>query len=214
MVAWALGMVGLLLGCLPPGFTLQDAGAVRLDPAVSVVAVQEDYAIRGLKSHALLQQMRELGPRESGRRHHAYTRFRLRWTHDPQPVSRAVDSSQVGCRSGQPQITLFLLTVAPRWLDQAQAPPSLQAVWDRFLAATQEHEEGHRNLCMRAAQSLLQRLRSLQPAGDCSQLQTQAQKAAAQALSDLAARQSAYDRLTDHGLRQGTDVLQRTANND
>lgn len=214
MVALALGMVGLLLGCLPPGFTLKDAGPVRLDPAVSVVAVQEDYAIRGLKSHALLQQMRELGPRELGRRHHAYTRFRLRWTHDPQPVSPAVDSSQAGCRVGQPQIALFLLTVAPRWLDQAQAPASLQAVWDRFLAATQEHEEGHRNLCMRAAQSLLERLRSLQPAGDCLQLQKQAQKVAAQALSDLAARQRAYDRLTDHGLRQGTDALQRIANNE
>ena len=207
-IALVFCLVGLQSGCLPPGFTLQEAGPIPLDPAVSVVTVQEDYAIAGRDRPQLLRQMRERGPRDSGGRHHAYTRWRLRWTHDPQPVGSNAPLAS-GCRPGQPQITLFLLTVAPRWVDVEQAAPSLRSTWARFLEATQQHEEGHRNLCMRAAQSLLDRLRSLSPAEDCSRLQQQAQQVAAQVLDDLLARQRAYDRLTDHGMRQGTDLLQR-----
>lgn len=148
--------------------------------------------------------MLTLGPRDETGRHHAYTRFRLAWNHNPQPTATA-------CRPGQPEVTLLTLTVLPQWQDLAQGAAPLQARWQQFLAATEQHELGHVHLCIRAANSLSAQLAGLPPRPDCAALQADAERLAATILRALGQKHAEYDRQTEHGVRQGghltTDLL-------
>ena len=179
------------------------AGPAPAAPAVplQIAEQQHRYRVDASEWAALRRQVDAGRPRSrDGRPSHGLlvvdltTRYRL------QPVAD-------GCRLEVPQVELALAMWLPEW--QPAEPPSeaLRSAWDSMLAGLAEHEQGHRDHAVQAAEELAARIAALPPlAKDCNSLRRSLLGLRMSAMSRLAMRDAAYDRRTEHGQRQGAEL--------
>ncbi len=106
-------------------------------------------------------------------------------------------------RMSRVDLTFTLSIEMPVWTRYASRPEAERREWDRFYRALLEHERGHIAIFRREAQPAYVRLLAATAATIDSLLDQETQRI--QRLSD------AYDRQTNHGLRQnsphGTTVI-------
>ncbi|MFO0546978.1 MAG: DUF922 domain-containing protein [Polyangiaceae bacterium] len=125
------------------------------------------------------------GPVRGGRRYAAFTDWRVHYT--------------FGAAVGAELVTVDVVIHMPRWLETRAAPASLRERWQRYLDALEEHEAGHKAIAVRAANTILTRLRQLGPGGERVAL---GRALAEEILEDARREELTYDLVTDHG---GTD---------
>ncbi len=165
------------------------------EPAVKVDT--RHYDIHGDSAAELRQQMSRLGPPDrDGRRYDAYTKWYVAWHF----TYREVGGS---CRIERVTTSVDVTYTLPRWRAPRTATPELRAHWDRYLAALQAHEHGHRDFGVHSAREVEQQLQSLPAHGSCRELEAAANAAGHRVLDKFRARELAYDRDTRHGATQG-----------
>lgn len=101
------------------------------------------------------------------------------------------------------RVTLTIETHLPEWVRSGPVSPTLMEQWREFLKATEQHENGHRNIALHTAVAIAQSL-----AGEhglvCGELGELA-NASARAQWELGNRhQLTYDAATRHGETQGS----------
>jgi predicted secreted Zn-dependent protease len=167
-------------------------------PGVNVVEQRTHYDVDAVKLRAL---RRQLAARPRGA--------------DPggQPVGRTTQRLETrytlvmgpdGCRLRDLSLQLHITIHLPRWRPKGRRPEELGRRWETMLAALTRHEEGHRDNAVWAALGLQRRLSSLGLAPDCLVLERTAQRERFKMELRYAQRDQAYDRRTDHGVRQGS----------
>ena len=109
---------------------------------------------------------------------------------------------------GRCVIENFTVTVGaaidfPRWTNRKTASADLQGGWDRFAAALRLHEDGHKDIGVRAANDLANRLRALPPERNCAVLDQKVTELGERVLAQYQSSDQAYDRSTDNGATQG-----------
>lgn len=108
-------------------------------------------------------------------------------------------SSPERCAIGEVVVESEIDLHLPRWQPAGTPQPALQQRWEWLSAALVEHEQGHRENAVWAAGELRQRLQALPAASDCRTLERTARRVREAVVSELRARDAAYDARTDYG---------------
>jgi len=90
----------------------------------------------------------------------------------------------------------------PRWMDEAQAEPSVREVANAFVQSVAAHEEDHVRIHVASGQEMVQSLRAIEPARSCEEIQAQAQQRADTIQLRSFQRQVDYDRRTSGRFRR------------
>lgn len=85
-------------------------------------------------------------------------------------------------------VTVSIRYTLPKWPGKDSAPPELRAKWERMITKLREHEEGHGRHGLKAAEEIRATKCRKDPSG---------------IVRKWAAQDGIYDRLTDHGRREG-----------
>ncbi len=181
--------LALLLVCAP-----------LIATAVSPSFAVDYYPIAGATARALRAEMNRLGPTNEAGRNDGITHWDIQWRHD-------YDRNAGGCTAVNVRVTLAVRMTMPRWTPPANAPRALIVTWQQFVDALRKHEDGHYKLSIEAADEVERVLRVNRTASDCKRLEARLNVAGKEVLEDLRRRHARYDRDTDSGRKQGTNVL-------
>jgi predicted secreted Zn-dependent protease len=153
------------------------------------------YEVEGDSPGALAVALRQRGPRARGKRFFAMTAWKVnaeyRWRERP-----------TACAIGDLTVRVAVQMHLPRWRRPRRASPSLDGAWGRFLAALDQHEQGHRALAEEAAEAIRRRLAPLQ-ATTCERVEARAHREMRSLLDEYERHNLAYDEATGHGRTQG-----------
>jgi predicted secreted Zn-dependent protease len=190
----------LLAGCAPALRSAVPPAALPAtdDPALTVTAEAAWYAARGPTPEALARALTRATPYRDpeGAPFHAGTDWTLRW-------GWATEARAAGCQIVSPRVHVDLTLTLPLWRPPPEPDPDLAAAWQRYTAALWEHELGHVDRAVGAADALLHQLRALPAGPDCLAAERAARALAADAVELLREEQRVYDAATGHGSTQG-----------
>ncbi len=171
------------------------AGFAHARPSVSIRHTY--YSISGATSHDLRAQMEKAGPEAKSKGEgDASTKWGVRWRFGLQKVSG-------GCRIHDVTTSVNVTFIMPRWKNAAKVSPELRERWQNNMKALQNHEDGHRDLGIKAAQEIESVLSGLGPMRSCSEMERTANATANEILNSYKKKEEYYDILTIHGKTQG-----------
>jgi predicted secreted Zn-dependent protease len=156
----------------------------------------EYYDVHGRTAAELHADMRRLGPKIADSSFVGETRSPMRWTWKTESGGGAF------CSIKDVKITVTSAILLPRWTPPADAEAGLPAEWERFVAALETHEAGHKEIAAKTAHDIAQQLKGLSTS--CSLINTRASDLGRETLDRGNAQQKAYDYETRHGATQGT----------
>ena len=176
--------------------------AVAAAPAIADVNVDDRiafYRVEGSNTRELWAQIHQFGPpdADTGKRYAAYTKWHVVWTY-------RFRSNSTGCRLEDIAVSDSTVTTLPQWVNEDRMDASLRSRWDQFVAKLREHEAGHRQNGLLAAQAVRDILANAPPQPDCHALDAQASAAAHDAIRRSNQADRDYDARTEHGVTQGT----------
>jgi predicted secreted Zn-dependent protease len=163
------------------------------------VHVNEDtvwYSVKGLNMEQIARALGTVSRGSSDSDYVGATRASLRWEFAQRRVGDTCAISDV-------IVTLEIETRLPRWQRPPGASDVLARQWATFLAATEHHENGHRNIALHTAAAIAHALTD-EHGLPCAELD-QLANASAHVQWDLGNQhQLAYDAATIHGETQGS----------
>lgn len=155
------------------------------------------YEIEGRSLSELKRALSTLGPvGKDGVRHHGYTKWQVSWrfkTEASGNTCRVTDLSTIV----QSTITL------PQWRPPEDAPVALVERWKRYRHALEEHEMGHHQFAVAAADHVAQQLHALRVSSGCADLARELNERGKAIVEQQAQLEMEYDRHTKHGVTQG-----------
>jgi predicted secreted Zn-dependent protease len=153
--------------------------------------------VTGNSKRELVEALDRLSvPDETGKRFYGHTHWELRWNYN-------VASEGAECRVTTVTATLDMTMSLPRWDPPRNANPALVRTWNAFVAGLREHEEGHRDIALAAAQEITRRIEAEPPAANCAKLKRTVGIRANSLLDEYREKGRRYDKSTDHGRTQG-----------
>lgn len=180
-------MLLVLFSCL--------ADFAHAKPSVSIRHTY--YPVSGVTSHELRAQMDKKGPGAGGKtRGDARTKWMVNWGFGLKQVSE-------GCRIHNVSTSVKVAFIMPRWKNAAKGSPELRERWQNYMKALQNHEDGHRDFGIKAAQEIESVLSGLGPRRSCREMERTANAAASDTLNSYIKKEEYYDILTIHGMTQG-----------
>ena len=124
----------------------------------------EYYEIRGETAEELRQAMNAQGiVWRDGKTYHAFTSWNVAWTFDRRPGRK-------GCYVDSVRTVVKVSHRFPRWKDRLFAPLDLQEKWNAYMKALKEHENGHKDIALRAASDIESSLTNLDPSPNCEKI--------------------------------------------
>ncbi|UCB53724.1 MAG: DUF922 domain-containing protein [Thiotrichales bacterium] len=131
-----------------------------------------------------------------GKKHVAFTKWNISWRFWWYDSNETCDISKV-------ETELDVTYTLPR-LDRSVAiPDQVIARWEDYFAALFDHEQGHKDIGLKAAHEIQNKLASMAPRKTCRQLELDANEIARNVIDRYVRFEKAYDRSTSHGLNTG-----------
>jgi len=161
------------------------------------------YDVHGRTYAELHAEMRRLGPKNNGTSFVGETRSPMTWSWRAETIAGG------SCTLRDVRVSVNAEILLPRWTPPADADTSVVTEWNRFIAALETHEAGHKDISAKAGRDIKDQLRAL--TGLCSQVSMRANDIAHQIIDRASAEQARYDAETQHGLTQGTGFGPRNA---
>jgi predicted secreted Zn-dependent protease len=167
------------------------------NPSVSVKTVY--YQINGSTAKQLRTQMNQFGPliKNENRRYDGMTNWFVRWSY------RYSDTNG-SCTINSVNVSTEVIFTLPKWNIPRNVSSSLIASWNKYLAALQVHENGHKNNGIAAGNEILRTLKTLPASSSCPLLEKTANSTSQSIIKRYNQEDIRYDRNTKHGLTQGT----------
>lgn len=157
----------------------------------------ERYAIEGSTPSELRREMNVKRPHTSdGRRFDGRTRWYVSWRYRYRKTGSA-------CAIAAVNTSLKVTITLPQWSNESDADRTTRQHWARYLAALEQHEQGHRRHGVDAANEIDAAIASMPPAGNCDALGSGANLLGKSVLQKFSQRDLDYDRDTRHGATQG-----------
>jgi predicted secreted Zn-dependent protease len=157
----------------------------------------EYYEIRGRSEKELRCQMCRNGCLfRDGSKYDSLTtwRWKMAYGYDRIPGSCAADSFTV---------TLEISYRYPKWMNSQEAPRPLVEKWDAYLENLVTHENGHRDMAVKATKDLSRAIADLPPAVSCADLDRELRSLSHERMEKLNEEEEHYDVTTLHGKTQG-----------
>lgn len=168
--------------------------ALPAQAAVDVNEQVERYAISGSTPADLRREMDAKGPLgPGGRRFDGYTRWYVSWNY-------RYNSKGGLCAIASVTTSVKLTMTLPRWSNENSA---LREQWTGYVAALEQHEQGHRRHGIDAANEIDRAIAAMPSAGNCDTLGANANALGTSILRKYNQLDLDYDRDTRHGAAQG-----------
>ncbi|MBF0531316.1 MAG: DUF922 domain-containing Zn-dependent protease [Deltaproteobacteria bacterium] len=165
--------------------------SAKVIPAETRITEQTQYySIQGLTSNDLYTEMRQHGPDGFS----ANTSWKIR-----DHYKTRVDGS--GCAIPPVTVSVNITYTMPEWVNKSQASPALQKRWDQYLNRLTVHENGHRDIAVKNAHLIDQKLFGLK-ASSCGALEDRSKRIADEIFDKTKNENAEYDRVTQHGRTQ------------
>jgi predicted secreted Zn-dependent protease len=159
------------------------------------------YYIDGPSATVLAAQLDQNGPVGADGVHYAgKTRWDIQWKFKHEQKGTACSMTEVAVAVGIAQ-------TMPKWRGQEKGASGLKALWTKFIAALQRHEDGHKENGLKAGREIEAAVLGIKPASNCEDLAAAANAAADAIVTKYRTLDEAYDRKTDHGRNQGATLL-------
>ncbi len=157
-----------------------------LNPNVNVNFRFYDLEASGLME--LFQKIRMVGPAgKPGNKAAAKASYKMNW-------QMAMEKTSSLCRIGDATVDIDIEIVVPRWLDVDEQSEKSQGHWQIYLGALLDHESGHKDIVVAAADKLITYIRFQSPTSSCSQLQKKVDQYGFRLLNDAKQKSVQYDR--------------------
>jgi predicted secreted Zn-dependent protease len=166
-------------------------GSASVNPDASLAT--EYYEIRGITYPELLASIKARGPEGWWGTAQTAITFQLATRNTPE-----------GCAVQSVRASAASKVRLPRWANRHEAPAKLQQLWDGNFRSLELHERGHVEISLAGARDLERVIMQLPPQASCALLQGEAGKQQRAIRVRTQERQVAYDRDTNHGLKQWT----------
>jgi predicted secreted Zn-dependent protease len=157
-------------------------------PEISLNIITNYYNIQGLTENDLRRQMNTFGPTDSYGRYDAYTKWDITWTKT--------------C-NGLPSVGVKIVFTYPQWLKPDNPDSNLESKWTRYIEALKNHESGHRDIAIRAAQEIMDTLYNLAKTNNCIEQSQRVTTLGNNIIDKYKQEEIKYDNLTNHGNSQG-----------
>jgi predicted secreted Zn-dependent protease len=157
----------------------------------------EHYAISGSTTADLRQEMNNRGPQGAGgRRFDGYTHWYVSWRYQ-------YNNTGSGCAIASVTTSVKVTMTLPRWSNEGSANSATRQQWARYLAALEQHEQGHRRHGVEAANEIDVAIAALPSAASCDALSATANALGKSIIQKYVQRDVDFDRDTRHGITQG-----------
>jgi predicted secreted Zn-dependent protease len=179
----------LLLGCIIlPAQT-------QAEPEISISKIY--YTIEGNSADAILADIHRKTPvKHNGKQHSARTDWHVSWQFWWYGNGNSCEISKVTTR-------LDVVYTLPRLKISSSMPEELLARWETFDTALFSHEQGHKDLGVRAANEIENRITAMGARDSCSRLEGDANRIARDVIEEYGRLEKEYDRTTNHGINTG-----------
>lgn len=164
------------------------------DPELAYDVTEEFYPVRGRTIRELAAQADQA---EDGWT--AFTDWRTEWRY------QWLDSG-TSCELAGGDVELTARITYPRWRPPDDAASSAVARWDRFMENLVTHELGHVTIALQAAAAIDDHFDSGSTEATCDELERATDDVAKQLHDRFERLNVRYDRVTEHGLAQGTQL--------
>lgn len=151
------------------------------------------YKVTGKTEEEIDASMDRRGPPG---RFHAVTHHDVSWKfwwHD----------SSRGCKIFMVGTTVEIEFVLPRLQNKATLSPKLKRDWDRFYEALTRHENRHAENVVAGAREIERKIVAMGSRNTCAQLEVDANRIGKRVSAKSRSLNKAYDRKTNHGMREG-----------
>jgi len=165
--------------------------------AVSITDHVDRYVVEGGALAEVRREMNAKGPLGSdGRRYSGYTAWYVSWNYRYRKYTG-------GCAIASVTTTVRVTITLPQWRNEGGADSTERQHWARYLAALEQHEHGHRQNGIDAANEIDLTIAAMPPHGSCDALGAAANAAGTRIIKKYNQRDLDYDRDTRHGASQG-----------
>lgn len=165
-------------------------------PTVSIETVY--YDVGGKTPAEIRRQLNKHRPApegEGGESYDARAEWDIGWSYT---YERAADR----CTVSSAEVDLRVTYTLPRWTGADTAKSAMLDRWNRYMAALQRHEEGHKDIAVRTAEKVQQAIET-SPAFPCDGIAAGLRARVDEVLKVARQAQVEYDRITRHGETQG-----------
>ncbi len=155
------------------------------------------YRVEGNTVENLWADVLTKSPLEhNGNKHVAYTRWQVNWQFWWQNNGNTCAINKVKTR-------LDVTYTLPRLEHAPSVPDTVAERWEKYYAALFDHEQGHKDLGVKAAHEIEDRILNMGSRDTCTQLKLDANKLAKNVIDRYSQIEKEYDRSTNHGLNTG-----------
>ena len=140
--------------------------------------------------------MKQSPVRQNGKTHVAYTKWHVDWKF------WWFDKGET-CEINKVSTSLDITYTLPRLEQSATIPDSLLNRWQSYYSALLRHEQGHKNLGIKAAEEIEREIAAMGARPDCEQLERDANDTGNRIIKKYSKIEKQYDQSTNHGLNTG-----------
>ncbi len=172
--------------------------AFKFAVAAPAVSIQTSYySVSGSDTNSLYQSLQQNGPiGESGKRYHAVTRWKANWSY-------AWREAANWCHLDKVEVSVDIEYLLPKLKEADTKPEKFRADWETYFLALFKHEQQHKDYGVQAAVELEKNLLAVNSQQSCSSLKNKMADTAQKVLDKYDRLEKEFDRVTDHGLKQG-----------
>lgn len=154
------------------------------------------YQVTGSSALDLRESINRLRPKDdNGEGFDGFTRWKVRWRY-------RYELGDDGCAASAVATFVDIETTLPKWSSRT-AGAALAKQWNDYAQALRDHERGHADIAVRAAEAIQQQVSALPPTSTCLALEESIERRAAQLLERYRDEEAGYDTRTRHGATQG-----------
>jgi predicted secreted Zn-dependent protease len=134
--------------------------------------------------------------RQHGKLHVAYTKWHVNWRF------WWLDEGDT-CKISKVDTRLDIIYTLPRLEQSSFIPDTLLSRWQNYYSALFEHEQGHRDFGIRAAEEIENDIAAMGARPSCKQLEHDANEIGERVVRKYSLIEKDYDQSTNHGLSTG-----------
>ncbi|MCE2571633.1 DUF922 domain-containing protein [Motilimonas eburnea] len=146
------------------------------------------YDLEAQSMYELFQKIRIVGPAgQAGNKAAGKASYNMNW-------QLAFEQKGNQCRVGDAGVDIEIDIVVPRWLNVDEQSEKAQAQWQIYLGGLLDHESGHKDIVVNAAEQLIESIKVAPTNLNCAQLQQRVDKAGYRYLAKAKVESSDYDK--------------------
>lgn len=164
---------------------------------ISVTIKNDNYTISGNNVDDVWDEIREHGPKnDEGDSYTGYTYWYIHWNYEQSNTAK-------GCKATDITVPVEVTFTMPHLKPTAETPNDVIVKWNTFMKNLQQHENGHKDIAIEAAQEIYDTLQTLPAATTCRALGLLVDKKARTIIDTYKQKEKKYDKDTNHGETQG-----------